>query len=406
MGNEKRVSSCFEPAPVGPLGLLALPGCTDLAEKVSGYLDQWREETNDAHDLLYTTPAHQKTTSLIEVKCPRFSNGEGKAVITDSVRGYDVFLFCDVGNFSQTYKLYNMQVPMSPDDHYQNLKRTISAIGGKARRITVIMPMLYEGRQHRRSMRESLDSAMALQELVSLGVSNIVTFDAHDPRIVNAVPFIGFENILPTYQMLKALLRDQKDLKIDKEHMMIISPDEGAMDRNIYYSTVLGLELGMFYKRRDFTTVVNGRNPIIAHEFIGSNVEGKDIIVVDDMISSGDSILDVAKELKKRKAGRIFLLSTFGLFTSGFEVFDKAYEEGLFTRVLSTNLTYSQPELLSKEWFVQVDCSKYLAYIIATLNHDSPVNSLLDPLSKIKTLLENYPNKLPESQHPGVQMNL
>ena len=393
MGNEKRVSSCFEPAPVGPLGLLALPGCTDLAEKVSGYLDQWREETNDAHDLLYTTPAHQKTTSLIEVKCPRFSNGEGKAVITDSVRGYDVFLFCDVGNFSQTYKLYNMQVPMSPDDHYQNLKRTISAIGGKARRITVIMPMLYEGRQHRRSMRESLDSAMALQELVSLGVSNIVTFDAHDPRIVNAVPFIGFENILPTYQMLKALLRDQKDLKIDKEHMMIISPDEGAMDRNIYYSTVLGLELGMFYKRRNYSIVVDGKNPIEAHEYLGKDVKDKDVIVIDDMIASGDSIIDVSKQLKAKGARRVFLFATFGLFTAGPEVFDRAYEEGIFNKCFTTNLTYHDPEVMKREWYVDVNMCKYVALIVDTLNQDKSINTLLNPVRKIHGILNEQAKK-------------
>ncbi len=408
MAEAEQQGRYFDPTPIGPLGILALPGCEEMAERVNGYLMRWRMEAGNQSDLRYTAPAHHKNSCIIEVKCPRFSNGEGKATIAESVRGYDVFILCDVGNFSQTYRMYDMQVPMSPDDHYQNLKRVISAISGKARRINVVMPMLYEGRQHRRTMRESLDSAMSLQELERLGVSNIITFDAHDPRIVNAVPFIGFENIQPTYQMLKALLRSHRDLKLDKDHMMIISPDEGAIDRNIYYSSVLGVELGMFYKRRDFTQVVNGRNPIIAHEFIGANVKGKDVIVADDMIASGDSILDVARELKKREANRLFLMGTFGLFTSGFEAFDKAYAEGLFTRVLATNLTYAQPQLLQKEWFLPVDCSKYMAYTIATLNHDYPVNTLLDPLSKIKSLLAKYPDQMDQGSGNtnGVQMNL
>ncbi|MEG0664636.1 MAG: ribose-phosphate pyrophosphokinase, partial [Clostridia bacterium] len=376
-------TSSFTPTPLGPLGIISLQGSLDIAHKVDSYLIKWRGQADSCNDLLFTAPAHERQSCIIGSKCPRFSNGEGKGVIDETVRGHDLFIFCDVGNYSITYDMYGMEVPMSPDDHYQDLKRMISAVAGKARRISVVMPMLYESRQHRRTMRESLDSAMALQELVALGVENIITFDAHDPKIVNAVPFIGFENIHPTYQMLKALLRNEKHLQLDNDHMMVISPDEGAIDRNIYYSTVIGCDLGMFYKRRDFTQVINGRNPIAAHEFVGSNVEGKDVIVADDMIASGDSILDVAKELKKRKAKNIYILGTFGLFTSGLEKFDKAYEDGLFKRLFSTNLTYTNPDLVNKEWFTSVDCSKYLAYVITTLNHDYPVNVLLDPKKKI-----------------------
>ncbi len=376
--------------PVGPLGILSLDGCRGLAERVNSYLISWKNESTYRDGLLFTKPGYNKDSYIIETHCPRFTNGEGKAVISESVRGYDLYLFCDVGNYSRRYTMYDMEVPMSPDDHFQDLKRVISAVGGKAKRITVIMPLLYEGRQHGRNMRESLDCAVALQELERLGVSNIITFDAHDPKIQNAVPFTGFDNILPTYQMLKALLRDQRDLLIDPDHMMIISPDEGAINRNIYYSTVLGLDLGMFYKRRDYTSLINGRNPIVAHEYIGDSVDGKDIIIADDMMATGDSMMDVAYELKSRGARHVFAFTTFGLFTKGLDIFDKAYKEGIFTRILATNLSYLNPVLKQKEWFLEVDCSKYLAYLIATLNHDFSVNALLEPYERIKTLLKGY----------------
>ncbi len=305
----------------------------------------------------------------------------------------DLYILVDVCAHNVHYTMYGQEVPMSPDDHFQDLKRIIGAIGGKAKRVTVVMPMLYESRQHRRTSRESLDCAMGLQELVNMGIRDIITFDAHDPRMVNAVPLIGFENVMPTYQMLKALLRDEKDLHIDKAHMMVVSPDEGAVQRNIFYSAVLSLDMGMFYKRRDYTTVVNGRNPIIAHEYLGADVEGKDILVADDMLASGESIIDLCKELKARKANRIYALTTFAFFTSGIEAFRKAYDDGLLTRVVATNLTYCRPELANEPWFVQADMSKYISYLIATLNHDRSLHELLNPYNRIKALLERYHNE-------------
>ena len=314
-------------------------------------------------------------------------------MLRESVRGMDLYIRVDVCAHNVHYNMYGQEVPMSPDDHFQDLKRVIGAIGGKAKRVTVVMPMLYESRQHRRTSRESLDCAMGLQELVNMGIRDIITFDAHDPRMVNAVPLIGFENVMPNYQMLKALLREEKDLHIDKSHMMVVSPDEGAVQRNIFYSAVLSLDMGMFYKRRDYTTVINGRNPIVAHEYLGADVEGKDILVADDMLASGDSMIDLCKELKARKANRIYALTTFAFFTSGIEAFRKAYEEGLLTRVVATNLTYRRPELANEPWFIQADMSKYISYLIATLNHDRSLHELLNPYNRIKSLLDRYHNE-------------
>ena len=317
-----------------------------------------------------TTPGAERQDFLIDVTCPRFGNGEGKGMIKESIRGYDMYILCDPGAYNIEYKMFGQTVPMSPDEHFSNLKRIIAAMGGKAKRVTVIMPMLYEGRQHRRSSRESLDCAMALQELENMGVSNIITFDAHDPRVQNAIPTTGFESIMPSYQIFKALLKRDKTLRIDKDHMMIVSPDEGAIDRNIFYASVLGLDMGLFYKRRDYTRIVNGRNPIVAHEYLGDSVEGKDVFVADDMISSGESIIDLARELKKRKANRIFA--------------------GCTDRVISTNLTYRKPELAQTEWFVEADMSKYISFIIATLNHDRSLSRLLNPYDRIHALIKRY----------------
>ena len=376
--------------PQGPLGIIALESCRELGANVNDFLIQWHNELDDISDELYTFPGLERDTYLVASACPRFGTGEGKGVIRETVRGYDIFIIVDIGNYGCSYKLYGKELPMSPDDHFQDLKRIISAIGGKARRVSVVMPMLYEGRQHRRISRESLDCAIALQELERLGVQNIITFDAHDPRVQNAVPLISFENVLPSYQILKALLRDIPDLKIHRDHMLTISPDEGAIDRNIYYSTVLGINMGLFYKRRDYSTVINGRNPIIAHEYLGEDVEGKDIIISDDIISTGESMLDICKELKNRKAGRIFCSCTFGLFTQGIEAFNRAYEEGVIHRVLSTNLTYRTEELKNAPWYIDVDMSKYIAFIIATLNHDRSISRLLNPMQRINKLLYNY----------------
>ena len=380
----------FTTIPVGPLALIALPGCEELAAKIDAYLKTWREIRESEHKTTIAFSGYQRDSYLVKAAFPRFGSGEAKCHIQQSVRGYDIFIVCDMFNYGMTYKMYGRDNMMSPDDHYANLKRAISAIGGKARRITVIMPMLYEGRQHRRSSRESLDCAMALQELSDLGVDNIITFDAHDARVQNAIPNHGFENIQPAYQMIKALVKNVTDLKIDNDHLMIISPDEGGMSRCIYYSTVLGVDLGMFYKRRDYSVVIDGRNPIIAHEFLGDNVEGKDVIIVDDMISSGESMIDVATELKKRKANRIFTVATFGLFTNGLEKFDKAVEDGIIYRVVTTNLTYQSPELLSRPYYINCDMSKYIAYIIDTLNHDTTISDLLDPYERIDKLLKKY----------------
>lgn len=387
----------FATIPVGPLGIIPMRGCEDLAQKVNYYLCTWRESRELSGDALYTFPGVEHDNFLLEADCPRFGNGEGKGIIRESVRGYDLYLMTDVCNYSCTYKMYGMEVPMSPDDHFQDLKRIISAVESKARRVSVIMPVLYSGRQHKRSSRESLDCANALQELERMGVSNIITFDAHDPRVQNAVPLSSFDNVMPSYQMLKALFREVKDIKVHKDSMMIISPDEGALQRNIYYATVLGLNAGMFYKRRDYSTIVNGRNPIVAHEYLGDDVAGKDIFVADDLISTGDSVLDIARELKARKANRVFVAATYGFFTEGLDAFNKAYEEGLIDRVLTTNLTYRTPELKAAPWYVEVDMAKYIAYLIASLNYDHSISKLLNPLSRINLLLERYRREQTES---------
>lgn len=380
----------LETIPVGSLRLIPLEGCRELGEKVDGYLIKWREERENEHKSSLAFAGYQRDSYIMDAQISRFGTGEAKGVIKESVRGADLYLLVDVSNYSLTYSLCGHENHMSPDDHYQDLKRIIAAVGGKARRITVIMPFLYESRQHKRNTRESLDCAIALQELVSMGVDNIITFDAHDSRVQNAIPLSGFETIQPTYQFVKGLLKYEKDLKIDSDHMMIISPDEGGMGRAIYMASVLGLDIGMFYKRRDYTQVVDGRNPIISHEFLGTSVAGKDVIVIDDMISSGDSVIDVARQLKKRNAGRIFVAATFGLFTSGFAQFDKAYEEGIIHRVLTTNLVYQSPELLEKPYYINCDMSKYIAYIIDTLNHDISISDLLNPSERIRQLVEEY----------------
>ena len=379
-----------DPQPVGPLGLIAMDGCKPLGEKVNEYLVRWEKEPENADQVLLTYPGYQRDSFLLGADCPRFSSGEGKAVLRQSVRGYDLYILCDVTNYSNTYRMYGMEVPMSPDDYFQDLKRIIAAEGKKAKRVSVIMPYLYEGRQHRRSTRESLDCAMALQEMTNLGIDNIITFDAHDPRVQNAIPHSGFENVQPTYQMLKALLRKLPDLQIDRDHMMCISPDEGAANRNIYYATMLGLDMGLFYKRRDYSIVINGRNPIVAHEYMGESVEGKDVLIVDDILATGDSMLDIAHELKRRKCGRVFMATTFAMFTNGIEVFKKAHAEGLFDYILATNLSYVRPEVKEQEWFIEVDMSKYIALIIATLNHDRSISPLLNPMTRIQKLLTRH----------------
>lgn len=375
--------------PLFPLSIIALPGAKDLGDRVNDILIKWYQEEAKEHDI----PC--KDTFLLSASYPRFTTGDGKAVINETVRGRDLYVLVDVGNYSCEYNLFGKQVPMSPDDHFADLKRIISATGGKPERITVIMPMLYGGRQHRRNARESLDCAVMLQELEAMGVKDIITFDAHDPRVQNAVPLLGFDNFFATYQILKVLIKKFPELQFDKEHFMIVSPDEGAMSRNIYYASVLGLDLGMFYKRRDYSTIVNGRNPIVQHEYIGIDVKGKDIFVADDIIATGDSVIKLARELKEKGARNIFLAATFALFTEGVEKFDKAFEEGLITAVVSTNLTYSKPELKSRQWFVQADLSKYLAYIIAACNHNQSVSKIIDPHEKIHNLLQKN-NIIPE----------
>ena len=376
--------------PVGALGIIALDGCKEMGGKVNNYLVKWRKEDGHAHKDDIVFHGYERDTFLIDAKVPRFGSGEAKGIINDSVRGMDIYLMVDVCNYSLTYSLTGHENHLSPDDHYQNLKRVIAAIGGKARRLNVIMPFLYESRQHKRSSRESLDCALALQELVRMGVDNIITFDAHDPRVQNAIPLNGFETVRPTYQFIKGLLRNFKDLQIDCDHMMAISPDEGATERAIYLANMLNLDMGMFYKRRDYTKIVNGRNPIVAHEFLGSSVEGKDVIILDDMISSGDSILDVARQLKQRKARRIFAAATFGLFTNGLEKFDKAYEDGLIDAILTTNLIYQTPELLERPYYISCEMSKYIALMIDTLNHDGSISSILNPNERIQNVLEKY----------------
>ena len=371
----------FKHTPFGDLALISMRGCENISEKVDYYLKQWRE-----------TP--EGYSFVVPAVCPRFGTGEGKAVLNHTARGIDAYIICDCFNYGVTYKMYGQTVPMSPDDHYQDLKRVIASLGGKARRITVIMPMLYEGRQHRRSSRESLDCALALQELNAMGVSNIITFDAHDPRVQNAIPLGGFDNVMPTYQMIKALIKNVPDIVIDRDHTMIVSPDEGGMSRCIYFSSVLGIDLGMFYKRRNYSVIVNGRNPIEAHEFLGKNIDGKDLIIVDDMISSGESILDIAAKLKGKGANRIFVFTTFGLFVDGLEKFDKYYEKGLIDKIFTTNLIYSDPELLKREWYCNVDMSKYIAYLIDTLNYDNSISELLNPVERIKKLMDKHTAEL------------
>ena len=361
---------------VAPLGIIALEGAAELGKMIDRYLVSWAQK--GGYDI---------DTLLIKNQCPRFASGDGKGLIESTVRGKDIFIVVDVGNYSCTYQMFGRENYMSPDDHYQDLKRIIQAISGKAHRINVIMPILYGGRQHKRSYRESLDCACALQELQSMGVSNIVTFDAHDPRVHNAIPLMGLDNVIPSYQVLKALLKNVKDLVINKDEFMVVSPDEGALNRNMYYASVLGVDMGMFYKRRDYSKIVDGRNPIVAHEYLGNSMEGKDVFVADDIISSGESVLDIAYALKAKKARRFFAYGTYGLFTNGFEKFDKAYEDGYISGVFGTNLTYRSPELLKRPWFHEVDVSKYIAYFIASINHDVSISTVIDPHEKIKTLL-------------------
>ena len=372
--------------PVGDLGIIPLQSCSELGNMVNEYIVDWRKERESV--------LHQddkiKDSYIVNTKCSRFGSGEAKGTILDSIRGKDLYLLVDVTNYSIEYSLCGHMNKMSPDDHYSDLKRIITAAAGKARRINVIMPFLYESRQHKRTSRESLDCAVALQELHALGVENIITFDAHDPRVQNAIPNSGFDSIQPTYQFIKSLFNNVPDLQVDSDHMMIISPDEGAMGRAVYYSNVLGLDMGMFYKRRDYSTVVNGRNPIVAHEFLGSSVEGKDVFIVDDMISSGESMLDVAKELKQRKAKRVFVAATFGLFTNGLKQFDEYYEQGLISKVLTTNVIYQTPDLLSRPYYINVDLSKYIALMIDKLNYDHSISELLDPNAKIQNSLAYY----------------
>lgn len=378
--------------PVGPLGIVALDSCKEMGNKVDKFIADWRFKRENEHKHTIAFSGYQKDSYLIDTKVPRFGSGEAKGIINQSVRGKDLYLMVDVTNYSMKYSLCGYENHMSPDDHYQDLKRVIAAVAGKGRRLTVIMPFLYESRQHKRTGRESLDCALALQELTDMGVDNIITFDAHDPRVQNSIPLKGFETVQPAYQFVKGLLRNEKDLQIDADHLMMISPDEGGMGRAVYLANVLGIDMGMFYKRRDYSKIVNGRNPIVAHEFLGASVEGKDVFIIDDMISSGESMLDVATELKRRKARRVFVAATFGLFTNGLEKFDKAYENGIIDRVLTTNLTYQTPELLTKPYYINCDMSKYIALIIDTLNHDASISNLLNPVARIQKCIERYHN--------------
>ncbi len=364
---------------VAPLGVIAMDGAKELGEKINNYLVEWSQRSGINVD-----------SFLIETECPRFSSGDGKGLIKKSIRGDDIYIIVDVGNYSCSYKMFGKENAMSPDDHFQDLKRIIQAMSGKAHRINVIMPILYGGRQHRRNYRESLDCAVSLQELQAMSVENVICFDAHDARVCNAIPLMGFDNVMPSYQVLKTMFKSVKDLNITPETFMVVSPDEGAMHRNMYYASVLGVDLGMFYKRRDYSRIVNGRNPIVAHEYLGNSVEGKDVFISDDIISSGDSMLDIAYELKKRKARRIIAYATYPIFTNGLAKFDEAYESGVIDYVLGTNLTYRTPELLKREWFYEVDISKYIAYLILALNHDVSTSKVIDPHSKIDALLAKY----------------
>ena len=387
MPNDERI---LETMPDGALGLIPLKSCEELGARVDQYLVGWREKREHAHKNEAAFKGYHRDSYIISTSVPRFGTGEAKGVINESVRGYDLYLMVDVTNYSLTYSVSGHENHMSPDDHYADLKRIIAAVGGKARRITAIIPFLYESRQHKRTARESLDCALALQELTAMGVDNIITFDAHDPRVQNAIPLKGFETVQPAYQFIKGILKNCDDLKLDNDHLMIISPDEGGTNRAVYLANVLGVDMGMFYKRRDYSKIVDGRNPIVAHEFLGTSVEGKDVIIIDDMISSGESMIDVATELKKRKANRIFVVSTFGLFTNGLERFDKAVEDGTIYKVVTTNLTYQTPELLSRPYYINCDMSKYIAYIIDTLNHDSSISDLLNPYDRIERLVSKY----------------
>lgn len=378
---------------VAPLGIISLAGAQELSKKVEAHLVRWAKLAGLDYD-----------TFLIESSCPRFSSGDGKGMINSTVRGYDLFFIVDVGNYSLTYNYFGQENRMSPDDHYQDLKRLIQAASGKAHRMNVVMPLLYGGRQHRRSYRESLDCAYMLQELQHMGVSNLLTFDAHDPRVQNAVPVMGFDNLMPEYQVLKKLFKDFPDLSTDKNDFMIVSPDEGALNRNMHYASVLGVELGMFYKRRDYSRIVDGRNPIVAHEYLGASVEGKDVFVADDIISSGESVLDIAENVKERRANRFFAYTTYAIFTNGLEKFDKAYEQGLIDGIFGSNLTYLNPELRNRPWFHEVDVSKYIAYFISALNHDVSISSLLDPHSKIEALLKK--RALERAKYADEQLSL
>ena len=387
MPNDERI---LETMPDGALGLIPLKSCEELGAKVDQYLVGWREKREHAHKNEAAFKGYHRDSYIISTSVPRFGTGEAKGVINESVRGYDLYLMVDVTNYSLTYSVSGHENHMSPDDHYADLKRIIAAVGGKARRITAIIPFLYESRQHKRTARESLDCALALQELTAMGVDNIITFDAHDPRVQNAIPLKGFETVQPAYQFIKGILKNCDDLKLDNDHLMIISPDEGGTNRAVYLANVLGVDMGMFYKRRDYSKIVDGRNPIVAHEFLGTSVEGKDVIIIDDMISSGESMIVVATELKKRKANRIFVVATFGLFTNGLDRFDKAVEDGTIYKVVTTNLTYQTPELLSRPYYINCDMSKYIAYIIDTLNHDSSISDLLNPYDRIQKLVSKY----------------
>lgn len=376
--------------PVGQLGVIALSSCKEIGQEVDEYLVNWRKKRKAPEQDPVMFTHYQADSFLVNATTPRFGSGEAKGVVLESVRGKDLYILVDVTNYNITYKLCGQINHMSPDDHYADLKRIIAAVGGKAKRITVIIPFLYEGRQHRRTARESLDCALSLQELVAMGVDNIITFDAHDPRVCNAIPLHGFESVQPAYQFIKNILNTVDDIQIDNDHLMVISPDEGGTSRAVYIASVLGVNMGMFYKRRDFSQIVDGRNPIVAHDFLGNDVAGKDVLIIDDMISSGDSMIDVATALKKRNAGRIFVVATFGLFTNGLEKFDKAVEEGIIYKVVCTNLTYQTPELLSRDYFINCDMSKYIAYIIDTLNHDCSISSLLDPYERIEKFISKY----------------
>ncbi|MBR3242861.1 MAG: ribose-phosphate pyrophosphokinase [Parasporobacterium sp.] len=376
--------------PVGPLGIIPLSSCKEMGQKIDHYITNWRKNRHSDLKNTIAFSGYEKESFIISAETPRFGSGEAKGILNESIRGKDLFILVDVCNNSIEYSMAGKPNRMSPDDHFQDLKRIIAAAGGKARRITVIMPFLYESRQHKRTGRESLDCAMGLTELYHMGVDNLITFDAHDPRVIQAAPLNGFENIKPSYQFLKNLCRYEKNLNFDKNHLMMISPDEGALDRSVYFASVLGIDMGMFYKRRDYSQVVNGLNPIVAHEYLGTDLKGKDVIIVDDMISSGGSMIDTARDVKERGANRVFIFATFGLFTNGMKKFDDAYEQGLFNRVCTTNLTYQDPELLKREYFINVDMSKYVSYIIDSLNHDVSISDLLDPSSKIKSLIDRY----------------